>query len=175
MTKAEAKDKAHNNAESAESTGTLPAGFEPLHLERFFPYRLSTLSLSVSRSLANLYTRRFRLSVPEWRVMAVLGAEQPLSGNDVCRRTSMDKVQVSRVLTRMLSAGLVIRHRDEHDRRRSVLWLSEKGVAIYQAIVPLARAHEASILDALSPEERRQLDNLLRKLSTQAATVQRGA
>ncbi|HKF72197.1 MAG TPA: MarR family transcriptional regulator, partial [Stellaceae bacterium] len=43
-----------------------------LILERFLPYRLSTLTLRISNAIARSYERRFNLSVPEWRVMAVL-------------------------------------------------------------------------------------------------------
>lgn len=161
------KSEAGNTSESTDAEA-----FMPLQLDRFVPYRLGVLSLAISRSLARLYARRFRLSVPEWRAMAALGSDQPLSANDVCRRTHMDKVQVSRALTRLLAAGLATRRRDEHDRRRSELWLSEKGMAMYRSIVPLAYKREAELLAVLDSAERQQLDGLLRKLTAKALELE---
>ena len=53
--------------------------------------------------------------------MAVLGPDAPLSASDVCERTRMDKVQVSRAVARLLEKGLVSRKTAPDDRRRSVL------------------------------------------------------
>ena len=44
-----------------------------LELDRFLPYRLSILSNLISSAIASSYSARFGLSIPEWRVMAVLG------------------------------------------------------------------------------------------------------
>jgi DNA-binding MarR family transcriptional regulator len=143
-----------------------------LQLDRYLPYRLSVLTLAVSRTLARLYSERFGLTVPEWRAMAVLGHEQPLSANDICARTNMDKVQVSRAIARLFKAGLVIRHTDPGDRRRAVLWLSPRGLAAYGEIVPKARALEEELLKVLTSKERAQFDRLLDKLTARARDLQ---
>ncbi len=145
-----------------------------LALERFVPYRLSVLANTVSRDVARIYDARFGLSVPEWRVMAVLGRFEPLAANAVAARTAMDKVRVSRAVARLLRAGLVARATDRHDRRRSVLRLSARGLAIYAAIVPLALAVEAKLLAALRPAERAALDRLLAKLQARAERLAAG-
>ena len=75
-----------------------------LDLDRFLPYRLSVLSNRVSSAIARQYSDRFGLSIPEWRVMAVLGGSPGLSARDVAERTAMDKVQVSRALESLVRA-----------------------------------------------------------------------
>ena len=52
---------------------------EILHLEAFLPYRLSVASNLVSRASARRYQSAFGLSIPEWRVIAVLGRFAPAS------------------------------------------------------------------------------------------------
>jgi len=146
--------------------------FEPLELDRFLPYRLSVLTLSVSRSLASLYSDRFNLKVHEWRVMASLGCGEPLAAHEICSRINMDKVQVSRAVSGLLAAGLVTRKIDSQDRRRSSLWLSEKGWDVYKTIVPLAMEHETRLLDAFTVKEREQFNKLLVKLTDQALQLQ---
>jgi len=49
-----------------------------LLLENFLPYRLSVLTNLVSSAIAGAYRERFGLSIPEWRVVAVL-ANSPTS------------------------------------------------------------------------------------------------
>ncbi len=130
----------------------------------FLPYRLSTLTNRVSRAFAGLYSQRFDLTVPEWRVMAVLGQEPGLSADQVCARTEMDKVTVSRAVARLLEKGHVAREFDAEDRRRSVLALSGAGRSVYRRIIPLAREYEDALTGELSPTEWRTLVALLEKL-----------
>ncbi|HEY6940450.1 helix-turn-helix domain-containing protein, partial [Dokdonella sp.] len=80
------------------------ADHAPLELERFLPYRLSILSNRVSQAIAREYQDRFDLSMTEWRVMAVLARYDGhgLSASEVAARTEMDKVAVSRALTRLV-------------------------------------------------------------------------
>lgn len=137
---------------------------DTLDLPRFLPYRLSVAANAVSRRLARVYQDRFDLTVPEWRVMATLGRFPGLSANQVAERTAMDKVQVSRAVTRLARAGRISRRIDEGDRRRVALSLSAAGRAVYREIVPLARAYEKEILARLGEDERRALETALAKL-----------
>jgi DNA-binding MarR family transcriptional regulator len=139
-------------------------------LERFLPYRLSVLMLRISNAIARSYERRFRLSVPEWRVMAVLGRFGPLSANGVAEKTQMDKVRVSRAVARLMAAGRVSRRTDRMDRRRSILALTAAGEAIHREIVPHAERVEARLLAGLDEAERAALDRLLAKLEARAET-----
>lgn len=145
---------------------------EPLALDHFVPYRVSVLSNIISRSVAQLYASRFELTIPEWRVMVVLGQEEAagetMCANSVAARTAMDKVQVSRAVSRMLQAGLIDRAIDRDDRRRSVLRLTDKGHQVYAAIVPAALKYEEELLATLSSEQLETLNGLITSL-TQAA------
>jgi DNA-binding MarR family transcriptional regulator len=141
-----------------------------LELERFLPYRLSVLTNRISTAIARIYVRRFALTVPEWRVMAVLGRFGPLSANAVCERTAMDKVRVSRAVARLAAAGRLERRTDDADRRRALLELTPRGRAVYGEIGPLALAVEARLLAQLSAADRADLARLLPKLEAVAAT-----
>jgi len=135
-----------------------------LDLERFLPYRLSVLSNRISTDIARLYDKRHALSIPEWRVIAVLAKRPGLSATEVAQRTAMDKVAVSRAVSALLDDGRILRDTDEDDRRKSVLRLSEAGRAIYADVAPRAMAYEQRLLDALRPDERQALDRLLARM-----------
>jgi DNA-binding MarR family transcriptional regulator len=143
-------------------------------LEHFLPYRLSVLTNTMSRAFARRYGQRFGLSIPEWRVMAVLGRFAPLSANEVAERTAMDKVRVSRAVARLMKAGLIDRATDSDDRRRSALKLSRAGRRMHEGIIPMARQIEAALLARLSPAERNALDELVAKLMDRATALDRG-
>jgi DNA-binding MarR family transcriptional regulator len=133
-------------------------------LELFFPYRLSVLTNTISARFAAQYGARFGLTIPEWRVLAVLGRYAPLAAGDVCARTAMDKVRVSRAVALLARKGLVRRATDGADRRRAVLALTARGKRMHAGIVPLARAIERETLEGLTAQERRVFDELLTKL-----------
>jgi DNA-binding MarR family transcriptional regulator len=141
-----------------------------LALERFLPYRLSVLTNRISTAIARVYAKRFDLTVPEWRVMAVLGRFGAMSANAVCERTAMDKVRVSRAVARLAASGRLARRIDAADRRRSVLALTQEGRDVYDEIGPLALAVEARLLTPLDTADRTDLDRLLAKLEARAAT-----
>src|SRR5215831_4142003 len=88
-----------------------------LDLDKFVPYRLSVLTNRVSSAIARHYSERFGLSIPEWRVMAVLGQTPDLSAREVATRTAMDKVQVSRAVSSLLDAKRLTRTAHAQDGR----------------------------------------------------------
>ncbi|GER07099.1 MarR family transcriptional regulator [Iodidimonas muriae] len=135
-----------------------------LKLPHFLPYRLATISNRISRTISRLYSDRYDLTIPEWRVMAVLGDESDLSASEVAHRTAMDKVAVSRAVSRLLAKKRLERHFSPQDRRRSVLALSPEGVRIHAKIMPLALSYEAELLSHLGKQETAELNRLLDRL-----------
>jgi DNA-binding MarR family transcriptional regulator len=109
-----------------------------LDLDRFLPYRLSVLANRVSRALAAQYRDRFGISIPEWRVLAVLGRDSRLPAVEIAARTRMDKVKVSRAIAALLRKGLVRRQRDPADRRVTRIEATARGREVYGAIARLA-------------------------------------
>jgi DNA-binding MarR family transcriptional regulator len=137
---------------------------EAFRLAGFLPYRLSVASNRVSRAFAQRYSAEFRISIPEWRVMAVLGETAGVSSFAVCEATAMDKAKVSRAVAALLAKSLVRKAADPQDQRLLRLSLTAKGRRVYAAIVPRARQIEAELTAGLSASERAQLDRLLDKL-----------
>ncbi|MBU3671450.1 MAG: winged helix-turn-helix transcriptional regulator [Sinobacteraceae bacterium] len=142
-----------------------------LELDRFLPYRLSILSNLISSVIAGSYSARFGLSIPEWRVMAVLAIEPGLAAAEVAERTAMDKVAVSRAVARLLGKHYLERNISTRDRRRSVLQLSAEGSRIYAEVVPLALGHERAVLEVLEETDRIALERIIMTLLARARTL----
>ena len=153
-----------------------PASAEhaPLQLEHFLPYQLSILSNTISQAIAGDYQSRYDISMTEWRVMAVLARFEGMSAREVAERTAMDKVAVSRALSRLVAAGRVDRTTHGDDKRRSVLSLTHAGWAMHDEVAPMARAREREVLAKLDPDERVWLTRILDKLLVQDERVGTG-
>lgn len=139
-----------------------------LELDRFVPYQLSVLANTVSATIAAAYAERHDLTIPEWRVMAVLAHEPGLSSAEVAERTAMDKVAVSRAVARLERRQRIARRRAPADRRRASLELTAAGIAVYRRISPAALDYERRLLGALSGDQRQQLDSALERLLRRA-------
>jgi DNA-binding MarR family transcriptional regulator len=150
---------------------TPPRNDDTIDLGRFLPYRLSVLTNLVSSTIADAYQRRFGLSIPEWRVLAVLARHPALSATEVAERTRMDAVAVSRAVRRLANAGRLRRTTSRDDRRRSVLSASAAGMAVYREVAPLALGYESELLAALTSGERAALDRALDALTARAQSL----
>ena len=136
-------------------------------LQQFLPYQLSITSNAVSGRIAMEYRTRFGLSVPEWRVMAVLGDSGAQTQRDLTRRTLMDKVAVNRACKVLEERGFAARTPNEADGRSHLLDLTEDGRAVHDQVMPLAVEMERRIFAGFEEEELAQFRLLLRKLRDQ--------
>lgn len=137
----------------------------------FLPYRLSVVTNRISRAFARRYAQAFDLSIPEWRVMAVLGSYQPLTANQVGDLTAMDKVKVSRAVARLAAMKRLTRTPSPEDQRAALLALSAEGRRVYERIVPLARGLEAELMEGLEPGDRARLLAILGRLDARVGRL----
>jgi len=148
-----------------------PAPADLLVLEDFLPYRLSILSNRVSRAIAARYADTFGLSIPEWRIIAVLGRRPGLTAKEIAEATEMDKVAVSRAVAKLVESKRVAARADRDDARKQLLALTAQGESVHARIAPIALASEQRLLAALDARERTQLDALLDRLLDAAKTL----
>lgn len=134
-------------------------------LNDFLPFQLAQLSARVSREFSGLYSERFGISVPEWRLVAHLSqVEGPVSVREIYQKVGMDKSKVSRAATRLEKRGFVVKSTSDHDRRLIELRLSASGRDMVHVLTPIALAFEArflSVLGTKSADFRAALDTLL--------------
>ena len=137
---------------------------KPSALAEFLPYQMSITSNAVSGRIALEYRQRFGLSVPEWRIMAVLGDAGPRTQRELTRLTLMDKVAVNRACKVLEERELASRRPNAQDGRSHLLELTESGTAMRNQIMPLALEMERRLFAALSADEVAQFRSLLGRL-----------
>ena len=142
---------------------------DTLRLDAFIPFRLSVTSNLVSDTIASTYQALFGLSIPEWRLIAVVAEEEGTTQQLVGRRTRMDKVTVSRATIALVDRGLMERRPHMSDRRSHSLHLTKSGQELYAAIAPKALELERHIFAGFDPAEVAAFSDML--LRVQAATL----
>jgi len=144
---------------------------DDLILEKFMPYQLARLSSTVSTTIARAYDKEFGLSIPEWRVIAILGRFPGLSAVEVAEQTFLDKVAVSRAVTKLIKSGRIDRQFADADRRRSILNLSDKGREVHDGVAKLALSFEGDLLDGLDKADVEQFNEVMDRLLEKARTL----
>jgi DNA-binding MarR family transcriptional regulator len=155
----------------AES-GTAGTSVPPLLLEDFLPYRLNVLAATVSEGLARVYSERFGLDIPGWRVIATLGQFGQGTAKAIGDHSRMHKTKVSRAVTDLESRGFVVRFANPQDKREAFLSLTQQGEAVYREIVPLAHNYQKALIQALQAGHRAPLDDILAALTAEARRLQ---
>jgi DNA-binding MarR family transcriptional regulator len=142
-----------------------------LILSEFLPYQLSITSNAISDLIARSYRARFGLSVPEWRLMAVLGERDSGTQRILCAATAMDKVTVNRASKTLFDRGLVARLTNETDGRSHHLTLTDIGRELYEQIVPMALSVEAEIENILGEGDAVILAEILSRLRNRVEEI----
>ena len=144
---------------------------EMLNLEQFLPYRLNVLAELVSQSLARIYSRQYGIGIPEWRVLATLGQFETMTAKQIGNHSRMHKTKVSRAVSALTERGLVSRTSNAQDLREVFLSLTDDGRAIYEEVLPAAKAFSDRLIGTLNDDERRNLDAILTKLSDRSIAL----
>ena len=135
-----------------------------LVLDAFIPFRLSFTSNLVSDTIARTYDALFGLSIPEWRLVAVVAETGGTSQGGVAQRTRMDKVTVSRAAIALVDRGLLGRSANPGDKRSHLLTLTPAGQELHAAIAPKALDLERRIFAEFSPAEVEGFVAMLRRI-----------
>lgn len=137
---------------------------QQLVLDQFLPFKMVDLSEQLSSTLSGIYSQEFNLTIAQWRILARLAEQSPLSSKELLQLTSMDKSRVSRAIKEMEQQSWLQRKKADEDNRISKLSLTAAGRELYQQIAPRALAWEADLLSSLDKTEYQQLLAIMDKL-----------
>jgi DNA-binding MarR family transcriptional regulator len=158
---------------SAESTPHAAAsgGATTLKLEEFLPYRLTVCATLVSQALSRIYGERYRIGVPEWRVLVTLGQHEAMTGKAIGTHSHMHKTKVSRAVALLEQRKLVARRANRDDLRESFLSLTPAGDAIYREAVPVALDFARQLMATVDPADRAAFERALQQLTESSALL----
>jgi DNA-binding MarR family transcriptional regulator len=140
---------------------------EPLDLAHHMPFLLSEVARMLSIGASRTFQRQFGLGVREWRVLAILGDQGPVSAAAMVGPAAFDKATVSRAINTLEANGYVERLPDENDGRKQLVRLTASGVKLHDRIVPIAKMRAKVLESALTAQERALFFATIEKLKTQ--------
>ena len=134
-------------------------------LIRLVSVRIVRLAEMILRIGTNPIMNRFGVKPTDLRILVMLGAYQPISVNEVSRRTHIDKAWISRSLKGLLHRKLIRKTAHPSDSRASLLSLTRKGEALLREIAPVAQHYQRQLLQG---QRSRDVERVLDLLSARA-------
>jgi DNA-binding MarR family transcriptional regulator len=108
---------------------------------------------------------RWGLKNTDLRILAMLGAYQPISVNEISRRAHIDKAWISRSSRSLLRRKLITKSAHPADSRASSLALTKKGEALLREIAPVAQEYQRQLLQG---QRSRDVERVLDLLAARA-------
>ena len=133
------------------------------HLTDYVPFLVNRVGTRLAGSFA-AHLEGHQLTIPGWRVLVTLYAEDGQRIGDIAATTSLEAYSVSRLVTRMAKQGLVRRERETHDTRAVDVYLTDQGRTLVAALIPIAQDYEMMTLRDFSDAEKQQLRTMLERL-----------
>ena len=157
--------------EAAADASSSSGDNAPLKLEQFLPYQLNVVASLVSQALSRVYAQRYRIGVPEWRVLVTLGQYGVMTGKAIGAHTHMHKTKVSRAVALLEKRKLVARRSNRADMRESFLSLTGSGRAMYEEVAPHALDFARRLTDILTSSDREAFDRAVQQITARSAQL----
>jgi DNA-binding MarR family transcriptional regulator len=101
------------------------------------------------------------ISSVQFGVLNVLSRHPGASQRELERALDLDRSTIADLVQRLQRRGLIHRVRDEEDRRRNVLDLTELGRREFETLAPRVQVVDDILTGALSGQQRTELMSLL--------------
>jgi DNA-binding MarR family transcriptional regulator len=131
-----------------------------------FVFRVLHAANLVARPFSKAIGGKHHLTLASWRAMMVMAAEPGLSGDDIARRTGLDRMSASRAVRLLESAGRACRVTSARDQKRFEWRLTAEGWALYDVIGAQAMKREREIMAGLDAEMLRNADAVLTQIAS---------
>jgi DNA-binding MarR family transcriptional regulator len=92
---------------------------------------------------------REHCTLEEWRVLTILSDGQGHIMTEIADFAMLPAPTLTKLMDRMVAAGLVYRRADDKDRRRVLAYLTERGHALYERAAAMLAAAEGELADRL--------------------------
>jgi DNA-binding MarR family transcriptional regulator len=159
------------HSEAVDEIAAAMADGAPLKLEHFLPYQLMVVASLVSQALSRVYARRYRIGVPEWRVLVTLGQYGVMTGKAIGAHSHMHKTKVSRAVALLEKRKLLVRRSNRADKREAFLSLTAGGRAMYEEVAPHALDFTRRLTEILTPADREAFNRAVAQLTDQSAQL----
>jgi len=123
---------------------------------------------SLIKKRADEFFRPFGLTDVQFNVMMLLayqsGKEEGLNQAQLSDMMLVNRANVTSLVDRMESSGLVVRTAAENDRRYNIVKLTNKGKKLLAKVEPMYAVEVKRVMSAANPGEQKRLVGICEKL-----------
>lgn len=105
------------------------------------------------------------LTVERWRVLDLLADGQGHAMREIATHAMVPAPTLTKIVDRLIDSALVYRRPDDTDRRRVLVFLSDRGRELHSQLVPAVDRAGHEVAEGLSEAELTHLVLLLRGLA----------
>ncbi|MCX7841980.1 MAG: MarR family transcriptional regulator [Clostridia bacterium] len=133
-------------------------------MDGFEVFRKLVVTVEKLMKISRSHLEKFGLSGAEYGVLRNLDEDGMLTLSELSGRLLRVNSNITALIDNMEKKTLVLRYRDEDDRRMIFVRLTPQGVALKRTVVPAHRQFIDKLLSVLDEEEKEMLYKLLDKL-----------
>jgi DNA-binding MarR family transcriptional regulator len=135
-----------------------------LDLSEHLPYLINRVGSALVERFSADALAKAHLSIASWRVLAVLATSGVLRQTDLAEMTSIEVSTLSRLITRLVRAGLVRRTRSRANGREVAVALTRRAQALLARLVPVAAGLQDKATRGLAKRDLATLRRVLRQM-----------
>lgn len=142
---------------------------------RLASFRLHVLARHSERLHEQHYKKLFGLNLRECRIIGIVGGYGEASFRHIWEDSNLGKAHVSRLITRLIEQGLLVKVVDAADKRTIKVALTTRGRATHKALHSAAVALNREWLSSISQQQREDFSTCLDALTTTARSLRKAS
>jgi DNA-binding MarR family transcriptional regulator len=130
-------------------------------------YRLAYLVAALNRRMETEIEERLRpegVAIEPFRVLGFLAAKDGQPMGELATHVLVDSPTLTKIVDRMVASALVYRAPDPNDRRRVLIFLSDKGRRLHARLAALVSAGGGVLVEGLPDPDAAALEAILGRL-----------
>ncbi|CAK1694297.1 MarR family transcriptional regulator, transcriptional regulator for hemolysin [Vibrio crassostreae] len=112
----------------------------------------------------DLELKKHGLSIALWPTLMCLWEEEGVTQRDIAAKSKVENSTTTRTLDKLEKLELVERRVDPNSRRSFRIYLTEKGKALEEQLVPIPVRLNKALMNELDAQEQQQMLKLLQKV-----------
>ncbi len=136
---------------------------EEFDRQNSFGWMINVIANKASKDF-DLELKKHGLTIALWPTLMCLWEEEGVTQRDIAEKSKVENSTTTRTLDKLEKLELVERRADPNSRRSFRIYLTEKGKALEEVLIPIPIKLNKELMEALDTDEQQQMIGLLRKM-----------
>lgn len=130
--------------------------------------KIGTLSRAI-HSISDMKYRELSLQKGQFTFLTRICENQGINFIELSKILTVDKSTTTKAVKKLIEAGYISKEQDENDKREYKLYPTKKALEVYDLIITEENGNIDTCMKGLTKKEREIVENLLEKMSENAA------